>query len=142
MQTLGMIGVGDNPCPMDMIGFWSTWGLNRADKQREMSVFMHKSKVGMFGLLEKRIKRAKSQRYALTLCDGWSFTTNLTVHSRGMIWMVWKPMMSTVNIVLVTTQLIHSMVKHRGSGKELNISLVYGFNDQALKRSLWGSLTT
>lgn len=81
---------------MDRIGFWNTRGLNRVDKQKEMQVFIHNSNVNPFGLLETKIKRQKVQNVSLNLCSGWSFTTNLTAHPAGRLWLVWKPMVFNV----------------------------------------------
>lgn len=52
-------GKGETLSPMDKISFWKLRGLNMADKQREVHLFMHTNKVGLFGLLETKVKREK-----------------------------------------------------------------------------------
>ncbi|MCD7463716.1 hypothetical protein HAX54_051212, partial [Datura stramonium] len=37
-------------------------------------------------------------------------------------------------------QVIHCEVHHRGTNSELNVSMVYGYNDGALRRELWQDL--
>ncbi|XP_060189094.1 uncharacterized protein LOC132618052 [Lycium barbarum] len=125
---------------MDKIGFWNTRGLNRSNKQREMQLFMRKAKVGLFGLLETKIKRAKTQQAYLNLCNGWEFTTNLSAHPGGRIWLFWQPQIFEMDIEMVTKQLIHSKVTHKGTGRTMIITMVYGFNDQAMRRSLWDAI--
>lgn len=50
------VGVGENPpLPMDSIDFWNTRGINRKTKHSEMHLFMHNTKVGLFGILKSKI---------------------------------------------------------------------------------------
>lgn len=88
VQALGMVGEGETLPLIDKIGLWNNRDLNKTSKQNEMQVFMHNSKVSLFRLLETNIKRAKAQIAILNLCSGWSFTTNLTTHDGGRIWLV------------------------------------------------------
>lgn len=37
----------------------------------------------------------------------------------------------------VSTQIMHFMVKHRGTQYKFQITMIYGFNDQVLRRGLW-----
>ncbi|XP_070046258.1 uncharacterized protein [Nicotiana tomentosiformis] len=103
---------------MDRIGFWNARGLNKPHKQKEMNLFMNNQRVGLFGLLETKIKRAKAQQAAFNLCNGWSFTTNLVKHPGGKVWVVWKSVVYDVNITWsIRRQLwedikrVHQMVK-------------------------------
>ncbi|XP_059310843.1 uncharacterized protein LOC132062254 [Lycium ferocissimum] len=102
-----------------------------------MNLFMHNANVGLFGLLGAKVKRQTAQRAALNLCNGWAFSTNLSHHPGGRIWLVWKPMLYNVNIVLVSSQLIHCEMGHRGTNHTFWFTIVYGFNDQVLRRELW-----
>ncbi|KAF3679164.1 hypothetical protein FXO38_02129 [Capsicum annuum] len=125
---------------MDKMGFWNTRGLNRPDKQRKVMLFLHNSKVSLFVLLETKIKRDKAPKATLNLYEGWSFTTNLSMHLGGRIWVVWKPVVFDVNINMITKQLIHCKVHHKRDSQKISIIFVYGFNDQGLRRSLWESI--
>lgn len=49
-------------------------------------------------------------------------------------------MIYEVNITLVTSQVMHCEVKHKGTGMNFNITMVYGFNDQAQRKELWKDL--
>ncbi|KAH0720531.1 hypothetical protein KY285_005340 [Solanum tuberosum] len=57
-------GKGETLSPMDKLDFWNVRGLNRADRQREVHLFMHTHIVGLFGLLETKFKREKAIKAA------------------------------------------------------------------------------
>ncbi|XP_019252629.1 PREDICTED: uncharacterized protein LOC109231421 [Nicotiana attenuata] len=42
-----------------------------------------------------------------------------------------------VQVEFVSAQMIHCEVTHRGTGMTISVSMVYGFNDPALRRTLW-----
>ncbi|XP_016452665.2 uncharacterized protein LOC107777186 [Nicotiana tabacum] len=113
-------------------------GENRARGIRKET---NKGNVGQWDwlvwLLETKIKRAKAHSASFNLCDGWSFTTNLAKHPRGRIWLMWKPMIYEVDILRTIDQLIHSGVRHKGTGKRLYVTMGYAYNDMALRRNLW-----
>ncbi|XP_070018366.1 uncharacterized protein [Nicotiana sylvestris] len=102
-----------------------------------MNMFVHNLKVGLFGFLETRIKRAKGLNASFYLCQGWSFVTNLDKYPGGRIWLLWKPHLYDVDIRVVTKQMIHCKVKHKRSRMRFNMTMVYGFNEQAARRKLW-----
>lgn len=129
-----------HPFLMDSLGCWNTRGLNRTNKQREVQLFLHKSKVSLFDLLETKIKRDKANKVALILCEGWSFTINLNSHSGGRIWMLWKLQMFKVQIIQVTEQLIHGVGQNKRTGVEFSLMMVYGFNYHGMRRKLWKDL--
>lgn len=41
---------------------------------------------------------------------------------------------------MVTGQIIPSKVEHRGTGRVFDMTMVYGFNDQAMRRTLWSDI--
>lgn len=99
VRTLGKKGVGFHPYPMDRIGCWNSRGLNRVDKQHEMQFFLHNKKISLFGLLERKAKRAKATKAALTLSKDWSLVTNYGCHPGGRIWVIWKPSIMMLMLV-------------------------------------------
>ncbi|KAF3678887.1 hypothetical protein FXO38_03029 [Capsicum annuum] len=86
------------------------------------------------------LNRAQAGKVSLNLCKRWLFTTNLSQHKGGRIWVLWKPGIYEVEIQVVTTQMIHSKVRHIGTNKVLWFSLVYDFNDIRIRRDLWSNL--
>ncbi|XP_070031877.1 uncharacterized protein [Nicotiana tomentosiformis] len=87
--------------------------------------------------METKVKRAKAQQAALNLYNDWSFTTNLIQHPGGRIWVLWKPSVYGVSIIKVTDQLIHCEVLHMGTGRKFWVTIVFAYNDMALRRPLW-----
>lgn len=49
---------------------------------------------------------------------------------------MWKPNIYDENILVVTTELIHFVVKHVSTRKDFNITIVYVFNNHGIRRSL------
>lgn len=47
------------PLLMNKIGFWNINGLNRAIKQSEMQLFIHYTKVGLFGVVKTKLRGLK-----------------------------------------------------------------------------------
>lgn len=105
-----------------------------------MQVYLHNMKVSLFGLLEIRVKRAKATQVALTLCKNWSFMTNHGYHPGGRIWVIRKADVYTVNISLTTDQLIHRQVEHRRQKLKMDITMLYGINDNNERKRLWTSI--
>lgn len=139
-MSLTRVGLGGYPLLMDKIGFWNTNGLNKVSKQREMHLFLHNAKVGLFGLLKTKTKRHKAQEASLNLCTRWSFFTNMSEHSRGRIWLLFNLHIFEINIMRVSAQSIQCKVKHRGTRHHFCITIVYWFNDQVVRRELWKEL--
>lgn len=46
-------------------------------------------------------------------------------------------MIFDVNIISITEHLIHHKVQHRGNRMVFAVTIVYGFNDATLRKSLW-----
>lgn len=80
-----LVWVGVIPLPMDNIGFWNTKGLNKPKKHKEVHLFLHNAKVGLFGLLETKIKRNKATATSPNLYENWLFVTNFSHHPGGRI---------------------------------------------------------
>ncbi|KAL9227761.1 hypothetical protein vseg_003412 [Gypsophila vaccaria] len=73
---------------MDKIGFWNVRGMNRTNKQREINYFMHNKEVGLFGLLETKIKSSAIMR-TFTSFSNLIISTNNGFHNGGRIWILW-----------------------------------------------------
>ena len=68
------------------IGFWNVRGMNSHTKQFEINRMISKNNVGLFGLLETRIKRSKMHNNVFTMDGKWSVVTNYSQHGGGRIW--------------------------------------------------------
>ncbi|XP_074277647.1 uncharacterized protein LOC141601278 [Silene latifolia] len=66
--------------------------------------------------------------------------TNNNCHKGGRVWLIWDPTMFSVDVRDITDQCIHAAIRDRLRKKNFCITMVYGFNKQAERESLWHSL--
>ncbi|XP_074315004.1 uncharacterized protein LOC141651181 [Silene latifolia] len=125
---------------MSSCGFWNVRGLNSINKQYEIKRFLNQNKVGLFGLVETKIKSHRWLQVQNNLCDNWSICTNSSLHSGGRIWLLWDPVLFTVNVKDMTDQVIHTEIYDKVRRKSFCFTLVYGLNKAAERESLWSCL--
>ena len=70
---------------MDSFRFWNIRGMNSTSKQVEISRFIKTNKVGLFGLLETKIKGDNWIKVKNKICDNWVVCTNTSYHKGGRI---------------------------------------------------------
>lgn len=70
----------------------------------------------LFCLLETKVKAPKLGDLYLNICPGWNFTTNLSCSSTGRIILAWDPTIFDVDIVSMSFQHIHCIIKRRSIG--------------------------
>ncbi|XP_074277982.1 uncharacterized protein LOC141601586 [Silene latifolia] len=78
---------------------------------------MHNHGVGLFGLIETKIKPTNLLNKNTSLCDGWSITTNCSWHKGGRIWVFWKPDLFDLQFLSYDAQYIHMHVHSRVDNK-------------------------
>ncbi|XP_074305622.1 uncharacterized protein LOC141640842 [Silene latifolia] len=96
--------------------------------------------VGLFGLLETRVKCSNWNKVHNNICKEWSIFTNNSCHRGGRIWLLWNPNLFTVNVIETTPQTIFAEVMDNVSGGKFNATLVYGFNKLVERGALWAAL--
>ncbi|XP_074298298.1 uncharacterized protein LOC141629149 [Silene latifolia] len=125
---------------MDSLGFWNVRGMNRVGKQKHISHCLHNKDIGLFGLLETKIKNKAFNKAVNSFNNGWSITTNNGYHSGGRIWILWKPGMYRVHVIEYNAQYIHMKVDALVSGSVLYLTIVYAFNGINERAPLWDNL--
>ncbi|XP_074299511.1 uncharacterized protein LOC141630628 [Silene latifolia] len=88
-------------------GFWNIRGLNKPTKQTHIKWFMHMNKVGLFGLLETKVKTLALNSLQNLLMDGWSLSTNNNTHKGGKVWILWNPAIFHVDFIDYSAQCIY-----------------------------------
>ncbi|XP_074297070.1 uncharacterized protein LOC141627746 [Silene latifolia] len=68
---------------MHNIGFRNVRGLNSPSKQKQVKWFLQSHMVGLFGLLETKVKPLSLNSVRKNVCDGWSVSTNSSYHPGG-----------------------------------------------------------
>ncbi|XP_074271324.1 uncharacterized protein LOC141595259 [Silene latifolia] len=96
--------------------------------------------VGLFGLLETKIKNKVFNKVVNNFNNGWSITTNNGYHSGGRIWVLWKPGMFNVHVIEYNAQYIHMKVQALVTRNVFYLTMVYAFNGISERAPLWEQL--
>ncbi|XP_074288113.1 uncharacterized protein LOC141613276 [Silene latifolia] len=96
--------------------------------------------IGLFGLLETKVKLLSLNNVRNKLCASWSLSTNSSYHKGGRIWVLWNPSMFSVNFLDYSSQAIHMEVKDLGTGYSFFCTMIYAFNDVTERKALWEDL--
>ncbi|XP_074298341.1 uncharacterized protein LOC141629200 [Silene latifolia] len=112
------------------------------NKQLEIKRFLNQNNIGLFGLLETKIRGSNWLKVKNVMCDDWAIATNSSYHKGGRIWIIWQPSQVVVTVQHVTAQLIHAKVFDKTRDCHFLFTLVYGFNKDKERESLWESLVS
>ncbi|XP_074283367.1 uncharacterized protein LOC141607916 [Silene latifolia] len=123
-----------------MTGFWNIRGLNNPNKQKHIKWFLHHHNIGLFGLLETKVKPSSLNSIRQNICEGWCISTNSQWHKGGRVWLLWKPHMFHIHFLEYNAQFIHVLVDEIGSGQSFHMTMVYAFNGVQERKSLWMKL--
>ncbi|XP_074298666.1 uncharacterized protein LOC141629589 [Silene latifolia] len=122
-----------------MIGFWNIRGLNSPTKQKYIKWFLHDHNVGLFGLLETKVKPSlNSVRH--NICDGWCIFTNTQWHKGGRVWLIWKPNLYQIHFIEYNAQFIHVKVDELATRESFHLTMIYAFNGVQERKELWARL--
>ncbi|XP_074296861.1 uncharacterized protein LOC141627517 [Silene latifolia] len=115
-------------------------GLNKKNKQGDVRRLLHQNKVGLFGLMETKVKTIKINTVQAGLGNKWMFLNNNDLKEGGRIWLLWDPGQFTIRLMMKDEQVIHVSVEHLLTGFSWVCSLVYGYNKDSKRAGLWQSL--
>ncbi|XP_074291050.1 uncharacterized protein LOC141617806 [Silene latifolia] len=122
------------------MGFWNVRGLNSPSKQNYVKWFLHYHDIGLFGLLEMKVKPSSLNRIRDNLCAGWCVSTNSQWHKGGRVWLLWKPHLYHIHFMEYNAQFIHVKVEDLNSGGSFYLTMIYAFNDVQDRKGLWNRL--
>ncbi|XP_074315406.1 uncharacterized protein LOC141651602 [Silene latifolia] len=122
------------------LGFWNIRGLNSLNKQKEIKWFLHNNNLGLFGLVETKVKAVHWNKVRNAICSDWSICTNNSFANGGRIWLLWNSGLLEVDILDITSQTIHAQITIKGNNIVFRFTLVYGYNKPAETVDLWKSL--
>ncbi|XP_074278390.1 uncharacterized protein LOC141601981 [Silene latifolia] len=103
---------------------------------------MHRNNVGLFGLLETKVKTFSLNSLNGILMDGWSISTNNRWQKGGRIWVLWNPSIYHVDFQDYSSQCINIRVIEVATSTKFCVSMVYAVNDLNGRHELWDQLTT
>ncbi|KAL9227737.1 hypothetical protein vseg_003389 [Gypsophila vaccaria] len=121
---------------MDKIGFWNARGMNRCRKRKEIDFFLKNNNIGLFGLLETKIRNKALHRAAINF-NSWSISTNNGYHNGGRIWIVWQPSNFRVQFIEYNAQFVHMKVESVVHRNLFFLTFVYAFNGIHDREGLW-----
>ncbi|KAL9239109.1 hypothetical protein vseg_013460 [Gypsophila vaccaria] len=121
---------------MDKIGFWNVRGMNRSRKRKEIDFFLKRNNVGLFGLLETKI-RNKALNRAVDNLDSRCISTNNGYHSGGRIWIVWQPTIFKLQFIEYNAQFVHIKVESLLHRHWFYLTFVCAFNGIHEREALW-----
>ncbi|XP_074299936.1 uncharacterized protein LOC141631122 [Silene latifolia] len=122
------------------VAAWNVRGFNTPLKQNEAKEYMRNNKLDLFAILETRVKHAKASKILNTKFGSWGSLTNYGSHYNGRIWLLYNSQTVALSHHLLEAQVISCRVHHFETGKDLNVSFVYGSNDAVQRKDLWGTL--
>ncbi|XP_021859027.2 uncharacterized protein [Spinacia oleracea] len=120
---------------------WNVRGLNDPNKTRALKSFLSVNKVDVIAVLETRVKENNNSKIQQKLGGGWSWHCNSACNPRGRIWVGWKNVNATVNILLTHEQLVHGELVDSKGVSVCFITFVYGLHTVETRKALWSSLS-
>ncbi|XP_048494363.1 uncharacterized protein LOC125494694 [Beta vulgaris subsp. vulgaris] len=115
-------------------------GMNNPTKQQEIRWFLNQNGIGLFSLLETKVKAVNFPKVYAGVCPNWSVVTNLQHHRGRRIWIIWQPGRFYVDILECDAQYIHCKITHNATGKMFYWTVVYGYNEVGERCHLWRCL--
>lgn len=79
-------------------------------------------------VLEHRVKTMKEAKIIAKIVRGWSWISNATSTSKGRIWVFWDPNIFDFNVIDISAQCIHGMVRIYATNLLFNFTIVYGYH--------------
>lgn len=125
---------------MDNIIAWNVRGLNSPLKQKEVMSFLLKSKCGLVGLLETKVKPQNFSKVYTNVFQGWCVASNIHMHKGGRIILLWLDSHFQVDVKFTSPQCIHISVRSITFKYVFECTLVYAFNGANERRQLWEEL--
>ncbi|XP_074299412.1 uncharacterized protein LOC141630503 [Silene latifolia] len=122
------------------IGFWNVRGINKWNKQGDIRRFLHINKIGLFGLVETRVKIKNKARIQDGFGRPWQIIDNSEIKDSGRIWLLWDSSQILVQCIKKELQVIHAQVTNLVTGFGWTCSLVYRCNADSDRAALWDSL--
>ncbi|XP_074320955.1 uncharacterized protein LOC141657573 [Silene latifolia] len=115
--------------------------MNNVNKQIDIKWFLHQNKIGLYGLVETKIKSANFQSVLNNLGQRWYGINNNVHHPGGRIWIIWLPQVFYVLLLDSSDQQLTVEVTDILSGVKFWFTVVYGSNSDTDRLHLWHQLT-
>ncbi|XP_074289369.1 uncharacterized protein LOC141614523 [Silene latifolia] len=115
--------------------------MNNPNKQLDIRRFLHQNKIGLFGLVETKIKEHDFLSTLHNLGHYWEGVNNNYYHPGGRVWIIWVPQLFSVNVIASSIKGILSCGGcDIGTSALFWFTVVYGFNSEGDRHDLWNQL--
>ncbi|KAL2228809.1 UNVERIFIED_CONTAM: hypothetical protein Sindi_1860600 [Sesamum indicum] len=119
---------------------WNVRGLNKRDHQLALKDLVVEFRLQFIGLLQTCVHVNNITRIQLAILPPWKLFVDL-VTTGNCIWIAWDDDVLDVIVLELGAQFIHCRVCIRAVHETVLITVIYGANDVAVRRELWGSLS-
>ncbi|KAL2235682.1 UNVERIFIED_CONTAM: hypothetical protein Sindi_1300400 [Sesamum indicum] len=120
---------------------WNVRGLNKRDHQLAVKDIVAEFRLQFLGLLETRVRGNNASLIHSILLPQWKWFTDYG-SSGNRVWIALDDNFVDVDVVECGTQFIHCHVTTRAPHEMIVVTVVYGANEVAERRALWGTLET
>ncbi|XP_074291146.1 uncharacterized protein LOC141617914 [Silene latifolia] len=125
---------------MDNIGGWNVRGINGLNKQMDVKKFLHQNNIGLYGLVETKVKSPDFATILNNIGSHWKDINNNQYHHGERVWIIWISQFFYLTILHMSAQSITVRVLEKASGDEFIFTVVYGFNDNGDRTELSNDL--
>ena len=120
-----------------IISCWNIRGLNQSTKQSEVAKFIFDNNIDVLGLVETKVKLVNEDSIKNKVFKHWSFVTNSSPDSTRRIWVGWNPNKILLNIIKISSQIVHVLIESIDKSFKSEASFVYGYNTGPERIALW-----
>ncbi|XP_030442342.2 uncharacterized protein LOC115664561 [Syzygium oleosum] len=115
-------------------------GLGDPIKQAKIRALVRAHNISCIGILETKINQSLFEKISIGLLPGWVWTANYNYSPRERIWIGWKPYEVDLQVISLSSQVIHGHIRVLALNKTCFFSVVYGEHTFTARRSLWADL--
>ncbi|XP_074297021.1 uncharacterized protein LOC141627693 [Silene latifolia] len=112
----------------------------RGPTKADIKWFLHQNKIGLYGLVETKVKSNNFTTVLNNLGQRWYGINNNMHHPEGRVWVIWLPQIFNFTLVQSYDQQITVDVTDVQTGDHFWFTVVYGSNSDTERLQLWQEL--
>ncbi|KAK4733821.1 hypothetical protein R3W88_008082 [Solanum pinnatisectum] len=118
---------------------WNIRGISKPYKQKELMLFLKKSKIELFWCLETKVRERKAKPILMKFARECVYYCNHPHGENGRICLLWRKH-DNVQILHIYEQLIHCQLESPISNFSADVTIVYARNELSKREILWQTL--
>ncbi|XP_074278515.1 uncharacterized protein LOC141602101 [Silene latifolia] len=112
--------------------------MNNENKQKDIRWVLHNNNIGVFGLVETRVRSMAINKVHQGLGLNWAMVNNNIAHDGGRIWILWDDNNYEVEILSIEAQVIHTKGSYfTWNNKHEPGAMVFSRIDRAMTNNEW-----